>query len=96
MHVLVAVVAGANVLLSMFMRSVLMWLEADDILSLHWSQDISEERVRNLARSRGEAFAKFSALVDAREQVLPDTRVKDHHKLDGIFGRSDPKDRHVA
>ncbi len=91
------VVVDANVLYSAGLRNLVMWLRVKEIIHLHWTREIDDEWIRNLARNRGVAPNKFLHRVAAlMKDAVPDWEIDGFESHIGRFKGVDEKDQHVA
>jgi hypothetical protein len=94
--VTVAIVPDANVLYSFIPRDLFMQLRFLQAIHLHWTDQLSDEWTRNLAKNSNQEIEKNQKTVTSMEAALPDARVDDYEQFIPLFPKTDPKDQHVA
>ncbi len=95
-NVTIAIVPDANALYSFIPRDLFVQLRLIHEIHLHWTDTLSDEWTRNLAKNTNQDQAKFQKIVDEMEAIVPDGRVDDYVQFIPLFPNTDAKDRHVA
>jgi hypothetical protein len=90
------VLADANIFFG-GLRDLFMRLRFHEVIHLHWTREIEDEWVRNLARKRGvDAGKLMEGVAIQMRDVAPDWEVMGHEKYIGQFKGVDAGDQHVA
>ncbi len=91
-----AVLADANIFFG-GLRDIFLWLRCRDIIHLHWTREIEDEWVRNLARKRGiDPGRLMDGVAALMRTAVPDWEVPGYEKLIGRFDGVHEGDQHVA
>jgi hypothetical protein len=91
------VVVDANILYSAGLRNLFVWLRVKEVIHLHWTREIDDEWIRNLAKDRGTAANAFLHGVAAlMKDAAPDWEVEGFESYIGRFEGVDEEDQHVA
>lgn len=86
----------ANVLYSVPVTDLVMELASTGLFRALWSDDISEEWVRNVTRDRPDLSPqKIASRRESMDLALPYARVSGHQALIAGLSLPDPDDRHV-
>jgi PIN domain len=90
------VVLDACVLYPAAQRDLLMWLAAGGVIHAHWTNEIHEEWMRNVAQDFGVSRRVLERVRQLMDRAAGDALIKRyrHHKRG--FPNTDSKDRHVA
>lgn len=91
------VVYDACVLYPFSLRNVLMQVAADRLVRAHWTDEIHDEWIRNLLRSKAPVTKdRLERTRDLMQQALPDASVSGYeHHIESIL-MPDANDRHVV
>ena len=92
-------VYDACVLYPFHLRNILVQFAADGLVDAHWSEEIHEEWIRNLAANVSTASVERLRLTrDKMNQALPAATVADYqpHPHISSINLPDPNDRHVV
>lgn len=73
-----------------------MWLAAGGSIRAHWTQQIHEEWMRNVARDYGIARKELEKIAQLMNQASGDALIGRYHQHEVLFPKTDAKDRHVA
>ena len=90
------VVLDACVLYPAAQRDLFMWLAAGGAIRAHWTNQIHEEWMRNVARDYGVARSELEKVAQLMNRAAGDALISRHRQHEGLFPKTDAKDRHVA
>jgi hypothetical protein len=90
------VVLDACVLYPAAQRDLFMWLAAGGAIRAHWTNDIHEEWMRNVARDFGVARGVLERVRKLMDRAASDALIERYRHHERLFPNTDPKDRHVA
>lgn len=90
------VVLDACVLYPAAQRDLFMWLAAEGAIRAHWTNQIHEEWMRNVARDYGVARSELEKIARLMNQAAGDALISRYRQHEGLFPKTDAKDRHVA
>lgn len=89
-------VYDANVLYPAQLRDFLMWLGVRNVVRPHWSEQIQQEWMRNLAANRDDiSWEDVNYTKDQMETALPGASIESYEPLIGTLQLPDEDDRHV-
>lgn len=91
------VIYDACVLYPASLRDFLMWLALEKFFQARWTDEISQEWIRNLNASDPERFPleKLERTRAAMEGAIEDAVVTEYEKIVPALSLPDPNDRHV-
>ena len=90
------VVLDACVLYPAAQRDLLMWLAASGVIRAHWTNEIHEEWMRNVARDFGISRRVLTRVRELMDRAAGDALITRYRHHERGFPNTDPKDRHVA
>lgn len=90
------VVLDACVLYPAAQRDLFMWLAAGDVIRAHWTSQIHDEWMRNVARDHGIARHDLEKIARLMNHAAGDALISRYHQHEPLFPKTDAKDRHVA
>ena len=90
------VVLDACVLYPAAQRDLFMWLAAGDVIRAHWTSQIHDEWMRNVARDHGIARNDLEKIARLMNHAAGDALISRYHQHEPLFPKTDAKDRHVA
>ena len=90
------VVLDACVLYPAAQRDLFMWLAAGEAIRAHWTNQIHDEWMRNVARDYGVARSELEKVVHLMNRAAGDALDSRYRQHEGLFPKTDAKDRHVA
>ena len=90
------VVLDACVLYPAAQRDLFMWLAAGGAIRAHWTNQIHDEWMRNVARDYGVARSELEKVAHLMNRATGDALVSRYRQHEGLFPKTDAKDRHVA
>lgn len=90
------VVLDACVLYPAAQRDLFMWLAAGGAIRAHWTNQIHDEWMRNVARDYGVAQSELEKIAQLMNQAAGDALISRYRQHEGLFPKTDAKDRHVA
>jgi hypothetical protein len=94
--VALVVVLDACVLYPAAQRDLLMWLTAGGVIRAHWTNEIHEEWMRNVARDFGVSRRVLERVRELMDRAAGDALIERYRHHERGFPNTDPKDRHVA
>ena len=90
------VVLDACVLYPAAQRDLFMWLAATGAIRAHWTDDIHEEWMRNVAQDFGIARPVLERVRRLMDEAADDALIRGYRRQERLFPLTDAKDRHVA
>ncbi len=90
------VVLDACVLYPAAQRDLFMWLAAGGAIRAHWTKQIHDEWMRNVARDYGVARRELEKVADLMNRAAGDALISRYRQHEALFPKTDAKDRHVA
>ncbi|HEY8904938.1 MAG TPA: PIN domain-containing protein [Rhodoferax sp.] len=90
------VVLDACVLYPAAQRDLFMWLAAGGTIRAHWTKQIHDEWIRNVARDYGVARNELEKIAQLMNRAAGDALISRYRQHEGLFSKTDAKDRHVA
>lgn len=91
-----AVVLDACVLYPAVQRDLFMWLAAGGVVRAHWTYQIHDEWMRNVARDHGVARNELEKVARLMNRAAGDALISRYRLHERLFPKTDAKDRHVA
>ena len=73
-----------------------MWLTACGAIRAHWTNEIHDEWMRNVARDFGVSRNILERVRKLMDQAASDAIVTQYRKHESVFPNTHGKDRHVA
>lgn len=89
------VILDANILYSSVLTDLFLWLGVVRAIRAHWTQDIHQEWVRNLANKRPDLADRIERRKDAMDRALPAALVTGYRPKIEQLALPDENDRHV-
>ena len=90
------VVLDACVLYPAALRDLLMWLAAGGVIRAHWTNEIHEEWMRNVAQDFAVPRRVLERVRELMDRAAGDALIQRYRYHQRWFPNTDPKDRHVA
>jgi hypothetical protein len=90
------VVLDACVLYPAAQRDLFMWLAAGGAIRAHWTNQIHDEWMRNVARDYGVARSELEKVAQLMNRAAGDALISRYRQHEVLFPKTDAKDRHVA
>ena len=90
------VVLDACVLYPAAQRDLFMWLAAGGAIRAHWTNQIHDEWMRNVARDYGVARSDLAQIAKLMNRAAGDALISRYRQHERLFQKTDAKDRHVA
>lgn len=90
------VVLDACVLYPAAQRDLFIWLAATGAIRAHWTAEIHEEWMRNVAQDFGIARPILERVRRLMDMATDDALIRGHRRHQNRFPLTDAKDRHVA
>lgn len=90
------VVLDACVLYPAAQRDLFMWLAATGAIRAHWTDDIHEEWMRNVAQDFGIARAVLERVRSLMDEATDDALIRGYRRHEQLFPLTEANDRHVA
>ena len=90
------VVLDACVLYPAAQRDLLMWLAASGVIRAHWTNEIHEEWMRNVARDFNVPRRILERVRELMDRAAGDALIQRYRHHQRWFPNTDAKDRHVA
>jgi hypothetical protein len=90
------VVLDACVLYPAAQRDLFMWLAAGGAIRAHWTNEIHDEWMRNVAREFGVARNVLERVRNLMDRAAGDALINHYRRHEHLFPNTDAKDRHVA
>jgi len=90
------VVLDACVLYPAAQRDLFMWLAAGGAIRAHWTNQIHDEWMRNVARDYGVARSELEKIAQLMNRAAGDALISRYRQHETLFPKTDAKDRHVA
>jgi hypothetical protein len=91
------VVLDACVLYPAAQRDLFMWLAAGGAIRAHWTNQIHDEWMRNVARDYGVPRGELEKIAQLMNRAAAgDALIGRYRQHEGLFPKTDAKDRHVA
>lgn len=90
------VVLDACVLYPAAQRDLFMWLAAEGAIRAHWTNQIHDEWMRNVARDYGVARSELEKVGQLMNLGAGDALISRYRQHEALFPKTDAKDRHVA
>jgi hypothetical protein len=90
------IVLDACVLYPAAQRDLFMWLAATGAIRAHWTDEIHEEWMRNVAQDFGIARSVLERLRNLMDTATDDALIRGHRRHEHLFPRTEANDRHVA
>ena len=90
------VVLDACVLYPAAQRDMFMWLAAGGVIRAHWTNQIHDEWMRNVAHDYGVARSELEKVAKLMNRAAGDALIRRFREHEGLFPKTDAKDRHVA
>ena len=90
------VVLDACVLYPAAQRDLFMWLAACRAIRAHWTNEIHDEWMRNVARDFGVSHNILQRVRQLMDQAASDAIITRYRKHQRLFPNTNAKDRHVA
>jgi hypothetical protein len=78
------------------LRDLLMWLAAGGVIRAHWTNEIHEEWIRNVAQDFEVPRRVLQRVRELMDRATGDALIQRYRHHQRRFPRTDPKDRHVA
>jgi len=73
-----------------------MWLAADGVIRAHWTMEIHDEWMRNVARDFRVERSVLERVRTLMDRAATDALIDRYRQHERLFLRTHPKDRHVA
>jgi hypothetical protein len=73
-----------------------MWLAAGGAIRAHWTNQIHDEWMRNVARDFGVSRSVLERVRQLMDRAAGDALIRYYRHHERLFPKTDPKDRHVA
>ncbi len=77
-------------------RDRFMWLAAGGVIRAHWTHQIHDEWMRNVARDYGVSRRILARVRQLTDQASGDALIHYYRHHERLFPKTDAKDRHVA
>lgn len=77
-------------------RDLFMWLAASGAIRAHWTHQIHDEWMRNVARDYGVSRRILERVRQLMDQASGDALIHYYRHHERLFPKTDAKDRHVA
>ncbi|MEI8029955.1 MAG: PIN domain-containing protein [Comamonadaceae bacterium] len=90
------VVLDACVLYPAAQRDLFMWLAAGGVIRAHWTNEIHDEWIRNVASDYGIARSELERIAKLMNRATGDALITRYRQHEQLFQKTDVKDRHVA
>ncbi len=90
------IVLDACVLYPAAQRDLFMWLAAGGAVRAHWTAEIHEEWMRNVARDFNVTRSVLDRVRDLMDQAAGDALITRYRQYQRLFPKTNAKDRHVA
>ena len=90
------VVLDACVLYPAAQRDLFMWLAAGGVIRAHWTHQIHDEWMRNVAQDYGVSRRILARVRQLMDQAAGDALIHYYRHHERLFPKTDAKDRHVA
>lgn len=90
------VVLDACVLYPAAQRDLFMWLAAGGAIHAHWTNQIHDEWMRNVARDYDISRRELEKIAQLMNRAAGDALISRYRQHERLFPKTDPKDRHVA
>lgn len=90
------VVLDACVLYPAAQRDLFLWLAAGGVIRAHWTNEIHDEWMRNVARDFKVARSVLERVRALMDRAAGDALITRHRRYEKLFPHTDAKDRHVA
>ncbi len=90
------VVLDACVLYPAAQRDLFMWLAATGAIRAHWTDEIHEEWMRNVAQDFGIARPVLERVRSLMNEAADDALISGYRRHQQLFPLTDASDRHVA
>jgi hypothetical protein len=90
------VVLDACVLYPAAQRDLFMWLAAGGVIRVHWTNEIHDEWMRNVARDYSIARSVLERVRNLMDRAAGDALIGRYRQHEHLFTKTDAKDRHVA
>jgi hypothetical protein len=90
------VVLDACVLYPAALRDLFMWLAAGGAIRAHWTKQIHDEWMRNVARDFGVSRSVLERVRQLMDRAAGDAVIHYYRHHERLFPKTDPKDRHLA
>lgn len=89
-------VLDACVLYPAAQRDLLMWLAATGAIRAHWTNQIHDEWIRNVAQDYGVERSVLERVRQLMDRAAGDALISAYRSHERLFPNTDAKDRHVA
>lgn len=89
-------VLDACVLYPAAQRDLLMWLAATGAIRAHWTNQIHDEWIRNVAQDYGVERSVLERVRQLMDRAAGDALISSYRSHERLFPNTDAKDRHVA
>lgn len=89
-------VLDACVLYPAAQRDLLMWLAATGTIRAHWTNQIHDEWMRNVAQDCGVERSVLERVRQLMDRAAGDALISGYRDYERLFPNTDAKDRHVA
>jgi hypothetical protein len=73
-----------------------MWLAAGSVIRAHWTNEIHEEWMRNVAQDFNVPRRVLERVREVMDRAAGDALIHHYRHHQKLFPHTDPKDRHVA
>ena len=90
------VVLDACVLYPAAQRDLLMWLAAAGTIRAHWTNQIHDEWMRNVAHDYGVERSVLERVRRLMDHAAGDALIGGYQRYESLFPKTDAKDRHIA
>lgn len=90
------VVLDACVLYPAAQRDLFMWLASGGALRAHWTNEIHDEWIRNVARDYAIARSVLTRVRKLMDRAAGDALIGRYRRHERLFPKTEAKDRHVA
>jgi len=90
------VVLDACVLYPAAQRDLFMWLVAGGVIRAHWTNEIHDEWMRNVAHDYGVSRSDLERIASLMNRAAGDALIRRYRQHERLFQKTDVKDRHVA
>lgn len=90
------VVLDACVLYPAAQRDLFMWLAASRVIRAHWTNQIHDEWMRNVARDYDIVRSDLELIAQLMNRAAGDALISRYRQHEQLFPMTDVKDRHVA
>lgn len=90
------VVLDACVLYPAAQRDLFMWLAVGGVIRAHWTNEIHDEWMRNVAHDCRISRSDLERIASLMNRAAGDALIRRYRQHERLFQKTDVKDRHVA